>query len=101
MRMGWTKSRYSPIAVDFGADSIKLLQITLSDPPQLVTAAAAVVPEQARTDSALRQSFVAEALKHLLRSHSFRGHRAICSIPAYQTLIQPLQLARSPETSCD
>src|SRR5687768_802543 len=84
MAFAWTKSRYSPIAVDFGADSLKLLQIIPSDPPQIVTAASAEVPEQARLDPTARHAFFAESLKTLLKTQPFKGNKAICSLPAYQ-----------------
>ena len=102
MALGWSKTRYSPIAVDFGADSLKVLQVIPgqsrrhlpSDPPQLVAAAAAELPEEARKDPSARSVFYGEALKELLASQPFKGRRAICAIPAYQTLIQHLQVTR-------
>ena len=59
MALGWSRSktRYSPIAVDFGADSLKLLQVIDSDPPQLVGAAAMELPEETRNDPAARRAF--------------------------------------------
>ncbi len=92
---GLNKTRYSPIAVDFGADSLKLLQVTLTDPPQLLAAACAVVPEHARTDPGARHAFFLESLKHLLRTQPFKGNKAVCYIPAYQTLVQHFQVPRS------
>ena len=95
MALGWSKTRYSPIAVDFGADSLKLLQVIDSDPPQLVAAAAMELPEETRVDPGVRRSFYVKSLKELLASGSFKGKRAICSIPAYHTLVQHLQISRS------
>ena len=96
MSWGWSKkTRYSPIAVDFGADSLKLLQVVPSDPPQVVAAASMDLPEHARLDPAPRGVFFREALKDLVRDHAFKGRRAICSVPAYQTLVQHLQISRS------
>lgn len=101
MAFAWTKTRYSPIAVDFGADSLKLLQVVPSDPPQIVTAAAVELPEHARLDPAARHAFFTESLKTLLKSQPFKGRRAICSIPAYHTLVQHLQIARLEEEDFD
>jgi type IV pilus assembly protein PilM len=101
MAFGWTKTRYSPIAVDFGADSLKLLQVVLGEPPSIVAAAAAVVPEHARNDPAARYAFFADALKRLTRTQPFKGRRAICSIPSYQTLLQHLPVARSEQDDID
>lgn len=95
MAWGWSKIRYSPIAVDFGADSLKLLQIIPSDPPQMVVAAAIELPEHARIDPASRHAFFQDALKDLVRSNDFKGRRAICSMPSYQTLVQHLQINRT------
>lgn len=95
MAFGFNKTRYSPIAVDFGADSLKLLQLLPSDPPQLVVAAAADVPESARQDPAARHGFFAESLKQLLKSAPFKGRQAVCSIPSYQTLVQHLQIPKA------
>jgi type IV pilus assembly protein PilM len=95
MAFGWSKPSVSPIAVDFGADSLKLLQLIPSDPPQLLLAASAEVPEHARQDPGARHAFFAEALKTLLKTQPFKGKRAICSIPAYQTLVQHLQIPKA------
>jgi len=97
MAWGWSKTRYSPIAVDFGADSLKLLQIIPSDPPQLLTAASVKLPESLRTDQAARPAFFSASLKNLIKNHGFKGRRIICSIPAYQTLVQHLQVARTDD----
>lgn len=94
MAFGWPKQRVSPIAIDFGADSLKLLQVVDSDPPQLIAAAAAPLPDEARQNPSARQAFFAQKLPELLRSQPFRGRAAICSIPAYQTLTQHIQIAR-------
>ena len=97
MAWGWSKVRYSPIAVDFGADSLKLLQIIPSDPPQLVTSATLDLPEAARADHASRYAFYADSLKDLINSYPFKGKRVMCSIPAYQTLVQHLQIPRTDD----
>jgi len=99
MAWGWSKTRYSPIAIDFGADSLKLLQIVPSDPPQLVAAASVELPDQARLDPESRKTFFSQALKEALKSHPFKGRRAICSVPAYQTLVHHLQVSPSDDES--
>lgn len=93
MAWGWSKTRYSPIAVDFGTDSLKLLQLISSEPPQLIAAASIELPEHARLDPASRSAFLVESLRDLVRSHGFKGRRAICSVPAYQTLVRHLQVS--------
>lgn len=89
-----TRKRAAPIAIDFGSRWLKLLQIVPGNPPQLVAAAAAEVPEQARRDATQRWRFLAATLRDLLASRSFKGRRAICSLPAAQTLVQNFELNR-------
>ncbi len=95
MAFGLNKARFSPIAIDFGADTLKLLQVVPGEPPQLVAAAALAIPGEARADASARLSFLGSALRQLLKAQEFRGRRAICSIPAFQTLVQHLELPRN------
>ena len=101
MAFGFSKTRCSPIAIDFGADSLKLLQIIPGDPPQIIAAAAAEVPDHARTDPAARMAFYLDALKMMLAQQPFKGKRAVCSIPAYQTLVQHFQITKSEGDEMD
>lgn len=95
MALGFTKPRYSPIAIDFGTDTLKVLQLSLGDAPQLIASASAVIPESARSDLNSRRAFLSGTLKNLLKSQPFRGKRAIVSIPAFQTLIQHIELTKA------
>lgn len=92
MVFGFSRAKHSPIAVDFGADSLKLLQVTPGDPPRLVAAARAELSSEARQNPTARCAFFADALKRLVKSAPFSGHRAALSIPAYQTLVTHLQI---------
>ncbi len=96
-----SKGRVSPIAIDLGADAVKLLQIVPDDTPQLVAAAAAVVPEDARTDLGARLAFIEDSIKGMLRNQPFRGRRAICAIPGFQTLIHNFMVARCDPEDID
>jgi len=93
MRIGWTRARFSPIAIDFGAETLKLLQLIPGEPPQLQAAAAVALPEEARQNAAARQSFFIDAIKQALREHPFKGRQAVCATPGHLTLIQHLQIA--------
>jgi len=93
MALGWSKSRTSPIGIDFGADTLKLLQINPSSPPQLVAAAAVVMPDHARRDPSSRSEFLAEALKTALKQQPFKGRRCVISLPAYQTMVHNFELS--------
>lgn len=92
MAFGLSKQRMSPIAVDFGADSLKLLQLVPEHPAQLVAAAAAVVPGAVRQDPAARSEFYTRTLKKLLKGQGFKGKRVMLGIPAHQTLMQNLEV---------
>lgn len=95
MWFGLSRTQLSPIGIDFGARWLKLLQVTLTDPPQIVAAAAIELPASARQDPLSRQAFLGEQLPILLKQGGFKGRRVICSLPAFQTLIQHLQLSAS------
>ena len=95
------KGRVSPIAIDLGADTIKLLQVVPDETPQLVAAAAAVVPADARTDLSARLAFIEETIKGMLKNQPFRGRRAICAIPGFQTLIHNFMIARCDPEDVD
>lgn len=92
MALGFFKSSIAPVAIDFGYSELKLLQVQPGDPATLIAAARAIIPEPARNDSAARQMFLAEALPRLIRDGGFKGKTAICSIPAWQTFVQHMQI---------
>jgi len=99
MAFGFTRNRLSPIAIDPGADQLKLLQVAGSDPGALVAMAAEAVPESARSDNESRQQFLAEALPRLIQEAGFRGRRAMCTIPAFQTFVHHLDIAAHEKIS--
>ena len=94
MAFGWNRTRYTPIAVDFGAHSLKLLQIVPGDPPHLLAAGAMTAP----TDCQDRWGFYSDALRQLCKQLPFKGHDAVCTTPAHQTLIQHLQISGGEQT---
>lgn len=96
-----SKNHTSPIAIDFGSDTLKVLQIDNTDRTEVVAAGAAVLPEDVRSDATARVAFLEQTLKTLLRSLPFRGRRAMLSIPAYQTLIHNFTMARCDDEDVD
>ena len=98
MAFGKPKTRTSPIGIDFGADTVKLLQIIPGDPAQLVALGAATIPDEARQDANLRMAFLAEALPAMLRKHPFRGRRVVLSIPSFQAMVHNVVV---PESGAD
>jgi len=101
MAFGLTRARVSPIAIDFGSDSLKLLQVVPGEPPKIAAAGSVALPEAARRDPTARHAFYLNALKELLRTQPFKGRKAIVSIPAYQTLATQLQIPRSESADFD
>jgi len=94
MAFGWVQKNTSPIGVDFGSDSLKLMQIVLDDPPRLVAAACVDIPDDMRRDATAHGRFVSQALRNLLREGRFKGRRIITSISAAQAYTQHVRLPK-------
>lgn len=84
-------SQPSPIALDFGAASVKVLQLGPGDDPALVSAFELPIPESARMDVGKRLEFLGEELPKALRKGRFKGRRATCIIPGAHTFVQHFQ----------
>lgn len=85
----------SPVAVDFGAASLKVLQImlgTFSEPARLISAACIPTPPELLAKDAERLAFQSDALSTLLRSAGFKGRRAVCAVSARRTFVQHIQV---------
>src|SRR5262245_49993272 len=94
MALGLLKSNVSPIAVDFGVASLKVLQLSLGDAPALVAAASVETPEELIEKDGERLAWQAEQLPELMRGLGFKGKRAVCSVSANRTLVQHVQTPR-------
>jgi type IV pilus assembly protein PilM len=92
--VGMGANTTSPIGVDFGAGSLKLLQIDNTDTPKLLAAAAMDTPMELLADNRKRIDFQLEALPKLLKKAGFKGRRAVCAIPAWRTTCKHLQFNR-------
>jgi Tfp pilus assembly PilM family ATPase len=92
MALGFFKSSVAPVAIDFGYGELKLLQVHPGEPATLIAAAREVIPELVRNDPMARQNYLAEVLPRLIRDGGFKGKTAICSIPAWQTFVQHMQV---------
>ena len=84
-----------PIALDFGVGGLKVLQIAAGDPPSLVAAAYLPTPDELLTDHQKRFDFQIDALPRIIRTGGFKGHRAVCAIPASQTFCKHMQFQRA------
>jgi len=83
-----------PIAVDFGIGSLKVIQVEAGDPPRLVAAACLETPDELLNDHPGRLEFQFKALPRLIREGGFRGKRAVCTIPAWQTACKCFQFQK-------
>jgi len=99
--MGLFSPQASPIAIDFGTSSIKLLQILDGERPKITAAAQLPIPSSARTDIESAIAFHAEYIPKMLADGQFKNKRAVIAIPAAQTLVQHMQLPNMPSASRD
>ena len=64
MVLSWFASKLSPIAVDIGTESIKLLQVEPRENQfRLIAAAGETIPEDIRGKTADREAFIGDSLK--------------------------------------
>lgn len=85
----------SPIGLDFGAGSLKLLQIQPGEPVQLLAAACLETPANLLSDNLKRLEYQFQALPKLVKQSGFKGKRAMCALPAWTTICKHIQFART------
>lgn len=88
-----------PVAIDFGASSLKVLQLQGGDPPQLIAAASLKTPDSLLNDSGKRFAFQFQALPKLIKAVGFKSRRAVVSLPAAQLFCKHLQLPKADNVS--
>lgn len=90
------RSSRSPVLLDFGSSSLKLLQLDLGEQPRARAMAELACPEKLLGSAldARIESFVA-ALPAALRAHGFKGRRAVVSPFSQHTLVHHLTLGAS------
>ncbi len=91
----------SPIAIDFGASSVKLLQISAGERPSILAAAELPIPDAIRADKQHQYKLLEQHLPRVLAKGKFKGRRAVCSLPAEQTLVQHMQIVTAEGISQD
>jgi len=91
----------SPIAIDFGTSSVKLLQTGMGERPNIVAAAELPIPDAIRFEQGQLLPFFAAKLPGLLTAGRFKGRRAVVAVPSSQTFIQHMQLANIDGASRD
>lgn len=95
MAFGMFSGQASPIAIDFGSASVKLLQIGGGEKPSLLAAAELAVPEALRADPDRLFAFYAEWIPKFLRDGKFKGKRVVVAIPSGQTFISHMQISET------
>jgi type IV pilus assembly protein PilM len=94
MVLSWFSNKLSPIAVDIGTETIKLLQVEPHEGQyRLAAMACESIPEEARGKWAEREAFVSEALRKML-ANGFRGKQVVTCLPANAMAIQHLRMVK-------
>ena len=69
----------TPIVADFGAGSVKLLQLSSGETPAIIAAHEIELPEDVRNNVDRRFAFIADTLPDVLKQGGFKGRRIVCS----------------------
>ena len=93
--LGFLKTTSAPISIDFGYSAVKVLQVQTGNEYQVVGAAIAEIPASIRQSPSERANYLLETLPGLIHKGGFKGKVAVCSIPAWQTYIQHLQVEKT------
>ncbi len=99
MSLGLAKGSISPIAIDFGVSSLKVLQLADGETPSIVGSACLETPAELLTKDAERLQYQFSSLPKLLKGKGFKGKRAVFSVPASQTLVHHFLLPSSAGVS--
>src|SRR5262245_28238851 len=95
------RRRYSPIGIDIGARSIKLVQLT-GDCSRLIDAARAELPPLPEEATPAQQSErLADGLRRALKDRDFRGRDAVCCLSDRQLFLQSLRVAKQTGPQLD
>jgi len=94
MRFSVLPAQLSPIAIDVGASTIKMLQITTGEAPRIHALAEIEVPEPIRGDHEKRFEFMRQEIPAAVRGHGFKGRRVVCAPTSTQVLVQSIQVDR-------
>ncbi len=81
------------LSIDFGAQSLKLLQVSTGEPAQLIGAACQHVPAELAGDAVKRFEHQCDELPGLIKSSGLRARRAMVAIPASQMFCKHMQVA--------
>ena len=89
----------SPIAVDFGSASVKLLQATAGERPVAIAAAEIRIPDELRSQPfEARLEALGDAIVNAIRTRGFRGRRVTCSPVSGLMRVQPVQVPTADDS---
>ncbi len=92
------KAKYSPIGIDAGSDSLKMLQLeTVGDDLRLAAAATYPMPPEAKTDPSLRLACLGDGVRQLLATGDFKGRSAVTCLPGSDVEVFHVRIAPVPE----
>lgn len=83
-----------PIGIDFGLNSLKILQIAPGSPRSLVAACQVETPAELLSDPKRRLEFQFAQLPRVIREGGFKGRRATCAIPSANLFCKHLQFPK-------
>ncbi len=84
-----------PLAIDFGTQCLKILQVSGGENPRIIAATQLDTPDEIVTDSAARLRFQLAALPKLIRKGKFSVKRAVCVLPATNMFCKHMRLQLS------
>jgi Tfp pilus assembly PilM family ATPase len=88
----------SPIAVDLGSASVKLLQATVGERPTAIAAAEIRIPDELRSQPLeTRLEALGDAIVTAIRTRGFRGRRVACSPASGLMRVQHVQVPTAEE----
>ncbi len=89
------KTKTMPIGVDLGTSAVKMVQMRRNNgQTELFAAAHADVPSDFRNDAGKMRGFQARCIRDLLKSHGFKGRQCTFSVPAADTFVQHVKIAK-------
>ena len=93
------KNRYSPIGVDLGSHSVKLVQFT-ADRKQLIDAVRWDLPANKAVtgDAKVKSAALVDALKQARRNRAFRGRDVVLCLGHDQLFLQNIRVPKSDES---
>ncbi len=91
------RNRYSPIALDVGTDSVKMLQLKRTGGELAVFACGRWrVPQELRDDPKRRYESTVSAVVELLRKQKFHGRKVVTALSCEQIAIKNVRMTHLP-----